>query len=132
MVVRDYKLDSLYQQSQTDFATYLQGFLKRSIPKFTNCSKSLGYVISPTPQFNENLSLLEQVILADWMVINWLEKEVNDVTQFNLHLNDTDFKHYSEAQNLKEKRERLNDMREKLNQDMVDYGFQNIDWSALS
>lgn len=133
--VRDYKIDLLYQSSvqnnTNDFENYLQGFLIKAIPKFTKCKKNLyNYVLSPTAQFNETLDLNEQVILSNLTAIEWFEKEINDVTQFNLHLNNTDFKHYAESQNLKEKSDRADKLREKIAQDMTDYEIGNVDWSA--
>ena len=32
----------------------------------------------------------EKNILAEWMVVNWMERTVNDITQMNLLLNDND------------------------------------------
>ena len=39
----------------------------------------------------------------------------------------SDFKHYSESANLKEKSEYLDKMREKYNQKMLDYSLKNLD-----
>jgi len=73
--------------------------------------------------------LTEKTILADLMLIKWLEKQINNVTQFNLLLNDTDFKRYSEAQNLTSKVAHKNQLREIVNQDMTKYGLKNTKWS---
>jgi hypothetical protein len=134
IVVQDYKLTELYNYSvehtSDDFTTYLQGFLIRAIPRFTYCANSLSYTTTPTAQFTATLTLNEKEILSDLMVVEWFDREINDVTQFNLHLNDTDFKHYAEGQNLKEKSDRIDRLREKIKQDMTDYEFGNIDWNA--
>jgi hypothetical protein len=37
------------------------------------------------------------------MVYIWLEREINNINQINLHLLDNDFKHYAESQNLDKK-----------------------------
>ena len=127
VMVTDYKLDKLYSQSEADFLTYLKGFLMLAIPKFTNCKQSLAY---NSDNFTSNLTIVEKNILAELMTIQWLSKEINDVTQFNLSLNDTDFKRYAEANNLREKSEYSDRLREKVNQDMTDYGLITIDWNA--
>ena len=127
--VTDYKLDALYATSVTDFETYLQGFLKRAIPKFTNCAQDLTDVNFTTGTFNITLTLMEQTILSSLMAIEWLNKEIQNVSQINIHLNDRDFKHHSAAQNLKEKKALKNELREIVSQDMVDYGILNIPWS---
>ena len=126
--VSDYKLDQLYNISTTDFETYLQGFLIRAVPKFDNCNQDLTYSTT-SAQFTETLTNTEKVILADLMTMEWMLKETQDVSQFNLLLNDTDFKHYAEGQNLKEKSAYLDKLREKVNQDMTVYGIKNTPWS---
>jgi hypothetical protein len=128
--VRDYKLDNLYQSSPTDFDTYLQGFLIKAIPDFDNCNQDLEDFDLVNKQFTATLTLREQTILSELMALKWLTKEVNDVNQFTLHLTDTDFKHYSEAQNLKEKIEHRDRMREIIDQKMLSYGLKNAPWST--
>ena len=128
--VQDYKLDKLYQSSPTDFNTYLQGFLIRAIPEFTNCKKNLEDIDLTLKQFNQDLSMKEKDILCKYMTIQWLNREVNNVTQFNLVLNDTDFRRYAEGQNLKEKTTHRDKLREMVSQDCVDYGLLTNDWSA--
>ncbi len=132
VMVTDYKLDRLYDQSQDDFLTYLKGFLIPAITKFTNCKQKLSYGtdIDGIDNFDNNLTDSEKNIIAELMSIQWLNKEINNVTQYNLHLNDTDFKHYAEANNLKEKVAHRDGLREIYNQDMVDYGMNNINWDA--
>ena len=126
IIIRDYKLDKLYEKSADDFQTYTDGMLIKSIPKFVECLQSLDYNKS-TREFANELTLKEQSILADWFVYTWLESNINDVTQFNLHLTNTDFKHYAEANNLEAKSEYLDRMREKIKQDSLDYQNENLD-----
>ncbi len=133
--VKDYKIDKLYEQSVSNntnaFEKYLEGFLIRAIPEFSNCRTPLDFDASSSdPHFLHELSTKEQVILSDLMLMQWFEKEINDITQFNLHLNNTDFKHYSEAQNLKEKSDRADRIRERVYQAMVDYGYDSADWTS--
>jgi hypothetical protein len=45
-------------------------------------------------------------------------------------MNNTDFKTYSEGQNLKNKLENANTMREIFEQDKTSYGIKNIDWDS--
>ena len=127
VMVRDYKLDKLYDSSTTDFETYLKGFLMKAIPKFTNTKQPLTYTGT---SFDNDLTVKENDILSTLMCIEWLTKEVNDVTQFTNSLNDTDFKRYSESQNLTSKKARYNDLREIVNQDMVDYDLKTTDWES--
>lgn len=128
--VRDYKLDKLFAISPTDLETYLQGFIMKAIPYFDNCKQNLEDFNSTTGTFNITLTLTEQNILSDLMTIQWLLKEIQDVTQFQNLLNDTDFKMYSMGQNLKEKSDYYKSIREIANQRMVDYGLKNNDWNS--
>lgn len=126
IIIRDYKLDKLYEKSTEDFQKYTDGMLIKSIPKFVECLQPLDYS-TETREFANKLTLKEQSILADWFVYTWFETNINDVTQFNLHLTNTDFKHYAEANNLDAKSEYLDRMREKIKQDSLDYQNDNID-----
>ena len=128
--VRDYKLDKLYNLSPTNFNEYLQLFLIKAIPIFTNFVKNIRNIDTIIFQFNYTLYLDEQIILSNLMVIEWLTREINDVTQFNLHLNDTDFKRYAEANNLKEKNNHRDSLREIVNQDLVLYGLKHTNWQS--
>lgn len=127
--IRDYQLDQLYATSVPNFNSFMAGFLYRAIPKFDYCKKDL--TDRDTTQFNPTLDDKEKDILATLLAISWFSSKVQDVTQFQLHLNDTEFKHYAESQNLKEKSVHLDKLREKVKQDMTDYGLINTDWTTL-
>jgi hypothetical protein len=126
---RDYKLNKLYDTSVTDFKNILQGYLFKAIPKFTNCKKNLEDFDSTTKIFNIELTLTEKVILSDFTVIEWMTPKILDITQMELHLSDTDFKIYSEQQNLKGKIEVQNILIERVEQQTTNYGIKNIPWS---
>lgn len=130
-VIRDYKIDALFNaQDLTDFQNYMEIYLKRAIPKFTECQYSLEDIVNfTTKTFSETLTLTEQVILSDFLVIQWLNSKILDVTQMQLHLNDTDFKHYAESQNLKEKMNAREILREEVDNDMGKYGLKQVPWT---
>lgn len=127
MFVTDYRLNELYNASVSDFETYLSGFLIPAITDFKNCNQSLSYA---TSIFTETLSEENIKILAMLMKKYWLTKEIDDITQMNLHVTDRDFRVYSESQNMREKQNRLILELENLSQSLVDYGYDNTDWSA--
>lgn len=126
MVAKDYKLDELYESSVDDFTTYLQGFLIYAIADFTSCRHNLELRDDTTGSFDMDLTTKEKIILSKLMVMAWLKSQIQNVTQFQLHLNDKDFKHHSEAANLSAKKEYYANLREEVNQDMVDYGYKNL------
>ena len=124
----DWKIDRIYAASTPTFETYLQGFLVRAVPKFTNCEQSLVYSLT-TDSFTSDFTVVEKSILTNLMTIEWMNKEIQNISQFNLLLNDTDFKIHAAGQNLREKSEYKDRLRETVSQDMVDYGISNISWS---
>ena len=126
--IQDYKID-LLAASTPVMENYLKGFLLLGLTEFYNCQKDLEDRNDTTQTFNIDLTLEEQKIIVNWMVYYWFLREVHDVTQFNLHLNDTDFKRYAESNNLKSKQEYANSLREIFMQRMVDYGIKNINWT---
>jgi hypothetical protein len=129
LLVNDYRLISLYESSQVDFETYLGGWLLYAIQDFTVCDQSLVYSAS-TKTFVESLTTENQLLLARIMVKYWLSKEVADVTQMSIHLQDRDFKTFSEAQNLTAKSNHLNVIKEDISQALVEYSLRKNDWSS--
>lgn len=133
MIIEDYKLNKLAEQDYEAFLLYLQGTLERSIPDFTSCNTDLSYNEvedengKKVMAFDKELSNKEINILSSIMVYNWFSRKVQDVTQFQGHLSNKEFKAHSEANNLKEKSEYLDRLREKYNQDIVDYQVEAID-----
>lgn len=127
--IQDYKINKLYADSPSDFNDYMDGFLLRAIPLFSNCAKDLSDRNDNTRTFNITLTDLEKSILANLTVIEWYSKEINDVTQFNNFLSDTDYKMFSNANNLKEKRAYKNELVEQVNQQMTTYGIKNVPWT---
>jgi hypothetical protein len=129
LLVNDYKLVALYESSEVDFENYLSGWLDFAIADFVNCDQSLAYTLS-TKTFTETLTTKNQLILARIMVKYWLSKEVQDVTQMSIHLQDRDFRTFSEANNLTAKSNHLDKVKEDISQALVDYGLATIDWAS--
>ncbi len=120
VTIKDYKIDNLAKLDPNTLETYLDGFLVRAIPKFNNCLQPLDYDFS-TREFSSTFTYLENEILACLFGIEWFTSVVQDVTQFQGKLSNREFKTYSEAENLKQKREYLDVSREKVSQLIVDY-----------
>jgi len=129
MTVTDYRLIDLFNSSQPDFENYLQAWLEFSITDFKKiCDQDLNFN-DVTKEFPDVLTRENKVMLSKLMTKYWLQKAVNDVTQFNLHVTDRDFKVASEAQNLREKVAYLNIVKEDCSQSLQDYGFERVDWT---
>jgi hypothetical protein len=122
--ITDYRLNELYNSSVPNFEVYLSGFLIPAITDFKICNQSLAYASS---SFTETLTVENIKILALLMKKYWLTKEIDDISQMNLHVTDRDFKVYSESQNMREKQNRLILEKEELSQLLVDYGLDDND-----
>lgn len=129
MLITDYRLDDLFNTSETDFETYVESFLNYAIVDFEICDQDLNYDTS-TKEFSDILSRDNKVILATLMMKYWMQKNVNDITQMNLHIMDRDFKMASEAQNLREKTVALNVVKEQCSQLLQDYAYKRVDWTS--
>lgn len=129
LVIQDFKLDELYTSSPTNFNTTMDGLLIRSLADFTNCEQDLTDYNLTTRTFNLVLTLAEKSILSKLQVITWLDSKILDVLQLQNFLNDTDFKTFSAAQNLKAKMDAREILFEKVSQSMTDYGLKNVSWT---
>lgn len=125
ITIRDYRIDNLAMTDPSVFRTYLDGFLIRAVPKFVNCLDSLEYDESARA-FARELKDMEKEILACFFNIEWMTAQIQDVTEFRLHMKNREFSIASEGENLKQKRVFVNDMREKANQLTTDYQIQNL------
>ena len=125
VTIRDYKIDNLATSDPTAFQTYMDSFLVSAVPKFTSCLQSLDYSLA-TRTFSSILSNIEQDILANLLVVEWMTAETQNVTQFNLHLQNREYKVYAESENLKQKSEYLDRAREKAHQLATEYQLLNI------
>lgn len=129
--IQDYRINKLYNQSVEQMENYLIPFLIKAITNFRKCKTDLEDRDDTNKVFNQTLSTDEKVILSNLMIFEWLTKEVNDILQMRLYLQDTDFKTYSQANNLREKRELLTTMKEMVDKQIVQYSYNNFDWSKL-
>lgn len=135
-LITDYKLNNLYIKNKNSFNEFLRGFLLNSIDMFDGCLTDLGYnsLIEKDENnndvtnyyFNVTLTSKEVYILCLGLMVSWYQRDVNDVTQFSLHLNTKNFKTYSESANLKQKSEILDKMKEDLSNNINNYQLSNL------
>ena len=136
----DYKLDNLVQVDEQAFYDFLGGFLVNSIDMFDGCLSDLSYhsvsrVIEKGNQFvtvtdyvfDNELTSKEIYILSLGVALGWYKKNLDDVTQYRLHLSNKDFKSYSEQQNLQRRLERLGAMEEDFSEEIQKYQISNMD-----
>lgn len=141
VVIQDYKLDNLANKDYASFLIFMKGMLESSIDLFNGTLKDLswtervdteelqdGSVIEVDDSyFNADLTSKEQSILAMILVYNWFLRETQDVRQYNLHLKTRDYQLYSESNNLKQKSDYLDKLREKYLYEIQQYQLNNLD-----
>lgn len=121
--IQDYNIKKMFDEDFEIAEDLLQTFLIRAVSHFKNCVKPIKQKMNLDIKcFEVNLDIDEINIISDLMVLSWLDWNNNNIIQMNISLNDNDFRHFSEEKNLKEKTEYADRLREKVNQDMVDYG----------
>lgn len=126
VIVNDYRLTKLYEQSIEEFQTYCDGFLISAIPHFTVCRNDLSYDAT-TREFNADLTTTEQSILANLWVIQWYARDNQTYALYRQHLqNSGSFKNHSEAQNLKENSIYADKLREEVGRQMTAYQLEDL------
>lgn len=127
MKIDDYKLTKLFQQSPEGFRKWCDGFLINAIPNFFKCRQSLDFD-AENREFNSDLTEVEISILADFWVIEWFKKELQDSTKINVLLQTSgSFKTHAAAPNLNAKSNYIDGLREKVHQKITQYVLQHID-----
>ena len=127
IIIRDYKLDALYESDEDNFKLVLQGYMLKGLPKFeVSCIKSLDYDLD-SREFKEELDDIEIDIISDWTVIMWYTDQLQDILEFKEPLRDVDFNRFASGQNLKPRQAYLEELRRKAKQDATNYQFQHLD-----
>lgn len=108
--INDYRIVTIFQTSGSLTMTqYLEPWALDAIDMFSPvCTQSLAFHTtsgSVEGYFDEDLTTEHKNILSQIMVQFWLTKNVNDVLQFSVALQDADFKTFSQAQNLSAKKD---------------------------
>lgn len=131
--IHDYNLKKLFKEYYDVAEDLILTYLQKAIPKFYNCKKNIKNLDLENKCFYVSLDIDELDILSQLMVIEWWTSNINDIRQASLTLNDIDYKHYSEEKNLLGKSKYRNELREIVNQDIVQYGLNHTpfaDWAG--
>lgn len=129
--IEDYLIDDMYSSSTEDFEVYATKFLLKAIPSFSNCQQDLSDRNDTTRVFNITLTLTEKNILANLMTLSWLVKEINNILEMRNFLISGDYKAFSSANNLKEKRNWYESLSSDVDRQITNYGYSNNDWDTF-
>ena len=119
IIITDYRLDSLYQQSQEQFMKYFKGLLVSGMSEFIdNSLTDLSYT---DDAFNNVLSVQEKSILAYTIVLRWYESIQNDVLALRSKLTSRQFKQVDISSSMKQRQENIDKLVVKINDMIVRY-----------
>lgn len=127
ITMQDYKLDQLYEKSEEDFATFMAGFIVRSIPLFAHCKQSLDYDLEEQAFINV-LTNKEKDILANYVIQLWVERIQHNLTRLSATMTPSDAKRTNLPQQIEKTQSVINEMREKNNQNETVYELQTFDF----
>lgn len=131
MKAKDYELDALFASSETNYNTYIKGFLIGAIPKFAyDCETDISTSArdDTTMVFNNTLLELEIEILAQMMIREYVQREVVKLEDMRRILGDSDFNLTSGANSLRENKGLLVNIGEDLSSLIVQYSWENVDF----
>ena len=118
----DYQITKLFKDAPEIAEDLLKTWLMQAVAKFSDCRIDLENSIDfNNSSFTDSLTLTEQVILGDLMVLSWIEYHINNITQMNLSVQDRDFKTHAEERNLAGKVEYHDRWREKVYHEISEY-----------
>ena len=127
--IEDYHLNKLAIDSPNDFNIVLEGFMIGGLANFENCNKDLSQRSDKDRLFKVKLDEIEKSIIADYTVISWLDKEINDVRQITgMMQNQKEAHRYSEANNLNAKVHRRDQLMEQVATKKTTYSLNKVDW----
>ena len=129
--IQDYTINNLFKTDINKFESYCLQFLRSARTKFKQCSKDLSNFSDTDMQFLIDLDESEIEILACLTAIEWLEREIKNINDMRLGLNDSDFKRYQEANNFKQKESLRNNMHETVDKLIVEYTWYNPNYSPF-
>lgn len=128
---QDWEMDIVYANSVVNYEAIMQSYLIKAISNFEHCVTNLADRDSALKIFNATLSDLEITILSNLLVLEWLEHNIQDLNQMQLHIRDSEFNTSSEGANLKAKLDLRTHLREQANQLKTQYSLNRVvDWEG--
>lgn len=120
--ITDYSFDNLVQ---SDAEEILLGYLRSAIPKFTTCNNDLTKREDINQIFNIELSELEEEILAQRMLLEWVRPMINHTYLMKSLLNTKDFQVYSQANQLRQLNDMKKDIEDEIDRLTILYSYNN-------
>lgn len=126
-ISNDYRIKNLFASKVEVAEDMLLTWLTKAVTYFTDCLQDLENNFDiEHKRFTLSLTLTEKVILSDFMLLVWMDWNINNIVQMNLSLQDGDFNRHAEAQNLNAKVEQANKWRERVYHQVSEYTHKDI------
>lgn len=135
--VSDYRLNGLYKNDKEAFYDFLRGFLTKSVFQFSDdFISSLEFISQEEVEnditvtryyFVDDLLPLEKSILVDALVINWYQKNTEDILEMSSRIGTKDGKENNNRSNLKEKNIRIRELYSAIYADIKNLHMANLD-----
>lgn len=119
---------SLAQWEDEDLTNELHGWMLSAIAKFRQCKNDLSDRDDELGQFNSDLLLIEQEILAILMAREWLAPQLNSVTLTSQVFGGKEEKYYSQSAHLDSLSERDEKLKLEAQQLHRDYTYLDNDY----
>lgn len=127
-LLKSYEIDGIYDQLGED------ALIEFFLPYFKYASGELEILDSGIDTSRDNdmmtfdnaLTDGQQLLFSKFVLIGYLEKNKNDILQMRLHLQESDFKTYAEANNLTAKANALEQLKEEVSWGVKKTGYNKI------
>lgn len=117
--IDDYIHESLTESELTSIAKV---YLKSAVPNFYQCRTDLTRDDS-NETFLNTLSEIEEEIISNMMVIEWIKPRINYADLLEKKLSSKDFEEYSSANHIKELRLLKKDIEKEIDEKIAPYGY---------
>lgn len=134
LIVKSYEADIIFDDYGIDgIMQLLKPYFKLAGAKLKIQSPSMDFSRDDELlQFNRNLDDSEQLIFAEYVLVYYLSKEVKDILQMQLHLQDGDFKTHAAKNNLESKSNLLESLKEEVGWEVNKTGFNRTNiWRGI-
>lgn len=132
-LITDY---SFVELEESDLTTLLTIYLHSSCTKFSKCNKDLSDRTEATSlaegTFNFDLTDMEVLILANYMIDEWLSPKLNTSDLLKQILGTKDYNLFSSANQIKELRALREDTRDEINRLIIDYSYNDLNQEDIS
>lgn len=127
--IQDYELANI---DEDVIDRFLKQYLLLSLPYVIEANSDIEDIDLENEQFNIDLTLTEQALVAKAMTIVWVDRERKNLDILRKTVGDRDYKTASTADQLKQLTNTHTALRKELEQQLIDYSYRRgNNWSSF-